>query len=140
VLKVEGLSCRYGKVTAVSDLSLEVHKGELVTLIGANGAGKTTTLKAISGLIAPAGGRLIFEGQDITRFSARRILQLGVAHCPEGRRVFPYMTVTENLQMGCHLRHDSREATTDMAKFFDRFPILYDRRMQWRALCPEASN
>jgi branched-chain amino acid transport system ATP-binding protein len=101
VLKVEGLSCRYGKVTAVSDLSLEVHKGELVTLIGANGAGKTTTLKAISGLIAPAGGRLIFEGQDITGFSARRILQLGVAHCPEGRRVFPYMTVTENLQMGC---------------------------------------
>ena len=130
MLKVEGLSCRYGKVTAVSDLSLEVHKGELVTLIGANGAGKTTTLKAISGLIAPAGGRLIFEGQDITGFSARRILQLGVAHCPEGRRVFPYMTVTENLQMGCHLRRDSREATADMAKFFDRFPILYDRRMQ----------
>jgi branched-chain amino acid transport system ATP-binding protein len=130
VLKVEGLTCRYGKVTAVSDLSLEVHKGELVTLIGANGAGKTTTLKAISGLIAPAGGRLIFEGQDITSFSARRILQLGIAHCPEGRRVFPYMTVIENLQMGCHLRQDSREATADMAKFFDRFPILYDRRMQ----------
>jgi branched-chain amino acid transport system ATP-binding protein len=130
VLKVEGLTCRYGKVTAVSDLSLEVRKGELVTLIGANGAGKTTTLKAISGLIAPAGGRLIFEGQDITSFSARRILQLGIAHCPEGRRVFPYMTVIENLQMGCHLRRDSREATADMAKFFDRFPILYDRRMQ----------
>jgi branched-chain amino acid transport system ATP-binding protein len=130
VLSVESLTCRYGKITAVSELSLEVHKGELVTLIGANGAGKTTTLKAISGLVTPAGGRLIFEGEDITGASARRILQLGVAHCPEGRRVFPYMTVIENLQMGCHLRHDSHEVAADMAKFFDRFPILYDRRMQ----------
>ena len=107
VLKVEGLTCRYGKVTAVSELSLEVHRGELVSLIGANGAGKTTTLKAISGLVVPAGGRLIFEGEDITGASARRVLQLGVAHCPEGRRVFPYMTVIENLQMGCHLRRDA---------------------------------
>jgi branched-chain amino acid transport system ATP-binding protein len=130
VLRVDNLTCRYGKITAVRELSLEVHKGELVTLIGANGAGKTTTLKAISGLIAPAGGRLIFEGEDITGASARRILQLGVAHCPEGRRVFPYMTVIENLQMGCHLRRDSGEVAADMAKFFDRFPILYDRRAQ----------
>jgi branched-chain amino acid transport system ATP-binding protein len=130
VLKVEGLTCRYGKVTAVSELSLEVHQGELVTLIGANGAGKTTTLKAISGLMAPAGGRLIFEGEDITGASARRILQLGIAHCPEGRRVFPHMTVIENLQMGCHLRRDSRDVTADMTNFFDRFPILYDRRTQ----------
>jgi branched-chain amino acid transport system ATP-binding protein len=130
VLRVEGLTCRYGKITAVGELSLEVHQGELVTLIGANGAGKTTTLKAISGLIAPAAGRLMFEGEDITGASARRILQLGVAHCPEGRRVFPYMTVIENLQMGCHLRRDSREVAADMAKFFDRFPILYDRRTQ----------
>lgn len=130
VLTVEGLTCRYGKVTAVSDLSLEVHKGELVTLIGANGAGKTTTLKAISGLVTPAGGRLIFEGEDITTASARRILQLGIAHCPEGRRVFPHMTVIENLQMGCHLRRDSRDVAADMTNFFDRFPILYDRRTQ----------
>jgi branched-chain amino acid transport system ATP-binding protein len=130
VLTVEGLTCRYGKVTAVSDLSLEVHKGELVTLIGANGAGKTTTLKAISGLVTPAGGQLIFEGEDITTASARRILQLGIAHCPEGRRVFPHMTVIENLQMGCHLRRDSRDVAADMTNFFDRFPILYDRRTQ----------
>jgi branched-chain amino acid transport system ATP-binding protein len=130
VLTVEGLTCRYGKITAVSDLSLEVHKGELVTLIGANGAGKTTTLKAISGLVTPAGGRLIFEGEDITTASARRILQLGIAHCPEGRRVFPHMTVIENLQMGCHLRRDSRDVAADMTNFFDRFPILYDRRTQ----------
>ena len=130
MLTVEGLTCRYGKVTAVSDLSLEVHKGELVTLIGANGAGKTTTLKAISGLVTPASGQLIFEGEDITTASARRILQLGIAHCPEGRRVFPHMTVIENLQMGCHLRRDSRDVTADMTNFFDRFPILYDRRTQ----------
>ena len=130
MLTVEGLTCRYGKVTAVSDLSLEVHKGELVTLIGANGAGKTTTLKAISGLVSPSDGRLIFEGEDITTASARRILQLGIAHCPEGRRVFPHMTVIENLQMGCHLRRDSRDVTADMTNFFDRFPILYDRRTQ----------
>jgi branched-chain amino acid transport system ATP-binding protein len=130
VLRVEGLTCRYGKITAVSELSLEIRRGELVSLIGANGAGKTTTLKTISGLIAPAAGRLIFEGEDITGASARRILQLGIAHCPEGRRVFPHMTVIENLQMGCHLRRDSREAAADMAGFFDRFPILYDRRTQ----------
>ena len=130
MLTVEGLTCRYGKVTAVSDLSLEVHKGEFVTLIGANGAGKTTTLKAISGLVAPASGQLIFEGEDITTASARRILQLGIAHCPEGRRVFPHMTVIENLQMGSHLRRDSRDVAADMTNFFDRFPILYDRRTQ----------
>ena len=130
MLRVEGLTCRYGRITAVSELSLEVRKGELVTLIGANGAGKTTTLKAISGLVAPAAGRLIFEGEDITGASARRILQLGIAHCPEGRRVFPYMTVIENLQMGCHLRREPREVAADMAKFFDRFPILYNRRTQ----------
>jgi branched-chain amino acid transport system ATP-binding protein len=94
-------------------------------LIGANGAGKTTTLKAISGLIAPAGGRLIFEGEDITGASAKRVLQLGVAHCPEGRRVFPYMTDAENLQMGCHLRRDAHDVAADMDKFFERFPILY---------------
>jgi len=130
VLKVEGIVCRYGKVEAVRDLSLEVAEGELVTLIGANGAGKTSTLKAISGLLPPAAGRIWFRGEDITRASARRILALGIAHCPEGRRVFPHMTVIENLQMGCHLRRDSREVAADMAKFFDRFPILYDRRMQ----------
>jgi len=130
VLKVEGLICRYGKVAAVRDLSLEVHKGELVTLIGANGAGKTTTLKAISGVLSPAAGRITFEGEDITSASARRILQLGIAHCPEGRRVFPYMSVRENLEMGCYLRRDTTAVAEDMAKLFERFPILYDRREQ----------
>ena len=130
MLKVEGLICRYGKVAAVRDLSLEVSKGELVTLIGANGAGKTTTLKAISGVLHPVAGRITFEGEDITNASARRILQLGIAHCPEGRRVFPYMSVRENLEMGCYLRRDTDAVAEDMARLFERFPILHERRDQ----------
>jgi branched-chain amino acid transport system ATP-binding protein len=130
VLTVEGLECRYGKVAAVRDLSLEVGRGELVSLIGANGAGKTTTLKAISGVLAPSSGRIVFEGEDITRASARRVLELGIAHCPEGRRVFPYMTVRENLEMGCYLRKDRAGIEADLARLYERFPILHERRAQ----------
>jgi branched-chain amino acid transport system ATP-binding protein len=130
VLTVEGLECRYGKVAAVRDLSLEVRKGELVSLIGANGAGKTTTLKAISGVLAPSAGRIVFEGEDITRASARRVLELGIAHCPEGRRMFPHMTVRENLEMGCYLRRDKAGIEADMQYLYKRFPILHERRAQ----------
>jgi branched-chain amino acid transport system ATP-binding protein len=130
VLTVDGLECRYGKVAAVRSLSLEVHRGELVSLIGANGAGKTTTLKAISGVLAPSAGSIVFEGEDITRASARRVLQLGIAHCPEGRRVFPYMSVRENLEMGCYLRRDPAGIESDMRRLYDRFPILHERRNQ----------
>ncbi|OGA71700.1 MAG: ABC transporter ATP-binding protein [Betaproteobacteria bacterium RIFCSPLOWO2_12_FULL_66_14] len=130
MLTVERLECRYGKVAAVRDLSLEVRKGELVSLIGANGAGKTTTLKAISGVLAPSAGRIMFEGEDITRASARRVLELGIAHCPEGRRVFPYMTVRENLEMGCYLRRDKAAIEADIRYLYERFPILHERRAQ----------
>ncbi|HEX2336194.1 MAG TPA: ABC transporter ATP-binding protein [Hyphomicrobiaceae bacterium] len=130
MLEIEGLACCYGKVVAVRDLSIEVGQGELVSLIGANGAGKTTTLKAISGLLAPTAGRIRFLGQDITRKSARRILGLGIAHCPEGRRIFPYMSVRENLEMGCYLRSDKAAIAADMDKLFDRFPILHERAEQ----------
>jgi branched-chain amino acid transport system ATP-binding protein len=130
VLSVSRLECRYGKVAAVRGLSLEVNKGELVSLIGANGAGKTTTLKSISGVLRPAGGRIAFEGEDITQASARRILQLGIAHCPEGRRVFPYMSVRENLEMGCFLRKDKAGIEADLNRLFERFPILAERREQ----------
>ena len=130
VLKVEGLTCRYGKVAAVRELSVEVREGELVSLIGANGAGKTTTLKAISGVLPPVAGRIVFQGEDITHAGARRVLQLGIAHCPEGRRVFPYMTVAENLEMGCYLRADADGIARDMARLFERFPILHERRNQ----------
>jgi branched-chain amino acid transport system ATP-binding protein len=130
VLTLEGLECRYGKVAAVRGLSLEVRQGELVSLIGANGAGKTTTLKAISGVLAPSAGRIAFEGEDITRAGARRVLQLGIAHCPEGRRVFPYMSVRENLEMGCYLRRDAAGIAADMERLYERFPILRERRDQ----------
>jgi branched-chain amino acid transport system ATP-binding protein len=130
VLRVERLECRYGKVAAVRDLSLEVKKGELVSLIGANGAGKTTTLKAISGVLSPAGGSIVFEGEDITHASARRVLQLGIAHCPEGRRMFPYMTVRENLEMGCYLRRDKAGIEADIRRLYERFPILGERHAQ----------
>jgi len=130
VLTVEGLTCRYGKVAAVRELSIEVNEGELVSLIGANGAGKTTTLKAMSGVLAPVAGRITFRGEDITHAGARAILQAGIAHCPEGRRVFPYMTVAENLEMGCYLRSDADGIASDMARLFDRFPILAERRSQ----------
>src|SRR6187200_254454 len=109
---------------------MEAREGELVTLIGANGAGKTTTLKAISGVLTASAGRIVFEGEDVTRASARRVLELGIAHCPEGRRMFPYMTVRENLEMGCYLRRDKAGIEADMRRLFERFPILRDRRAQ----------
>ena len=130
VLEIEGLDCRYGKVRAVRDLTLEVREGELVTLIGANGAGKTTTLKAIPGILPPAAGRIAFDGEDITRASARAILAKGIAHCPEGRHVFPYMSVQENLDMGCYLRRDPGGIAQDLRKVFERFPVLGERRRQ----------
>ena len=130
MLEFENVWCRYGKVNAVRNVSLEVKRGELVTLIGANGAGKTTTLRAISGVLPPDSGRIVFEGEDITRASARRILSLGIAHCPEGRRVFPHMTVLENLEMGCFLRTDQEGVSADMARIFSRFPVLEERRSQ----------
>jgi branched-chain amino acid transport system ATP-binding protein len=130
MLEVRGLRCRYGKVGVLKGISLEVRAGELVSLIGANGAGKTTTLKAISGLVPPVAGQIVFEGKDITSAPARRILALGIAHCPEGRRVFPYMTVRENLEMGCYLRADRARVASDMERIFARFPVLAERRSQ----------
>ncbi len=130
MLKVEGLTCAYGKVMAVRDLTMEVRQGELVTLIGANGAGKTTTLKAISGVLPPVQGRIEFDGEDITGTSPRTVLEKGIAHCPEGRRIFPYMTVRENLEMGCFLRNDANAISEDMEGIYVRFPILYERRAQ----------
>ena len=130
MLTLSELQCNYGKVAAVRGLSLEVRKGELVSLIGANGAGKTTTLRAISGIVRAAGGRIEFEGEDITRASPRRVLEMGIAHCPEGRRVFPYMSVRENLEMGCFLRSDRAGIEADFEKIFARFPVLAERREQ----------
>jgi branched-chain amino acid transport system ATP-binding protein len=123
------VSC-YGKIAAVKGVSLVVKRGQLVALIGANGAGKTTTLRSISGLLQPTEGQILFEGQDVTRVSAREILRLGIAHAPEGRRVFPQMSVQENLEMGAYLRTDARAIAADMARVFDDFPRLAERRVQ----------
>jgi branched-chain amino acid transport system ATP-binding protein len=123
------VSC-YGKIAAVKGVSLTVKRGQLVALIGANGAGKTTTLRSISGLLQPTEGQILFEGQDVTRVSPREILRLGVAHAPEGRRVFPQMSVQENLEMGAYLRTDARALAADMARVFDDFPRLAERRAQ----------
>jgi branched-chain amino acid transport system ATP-binding protein len=130
VLELRGVVCRYGPVAALKGVSLCVRKGQLVALIGANGAGKTTTLKAISGLLHPSAGTIIFEGSDITHASARAVLSLGIAHCPEGRHVFPQMTVVENLEMGCYLRKDRNAIAGDMARIFEQFPRLAERRRQ----------
>ncbi len=130
MLEIENIVCRYGKVDAIKGVTLSVRKSELVTLVGANGAGKTSTLKAISGLLPPVSGRIRFEGVDITRASAQKILSMGIAHCPEGRRVFPQMTIQENLEMGCYRRRDRAGIAADMGRMFENFPKLAERRHQ----------
>ena len=130
MLDISNLVCCYGKVQAVKGISLSIKQGQLVALIGANGAGKSTTLRSISGILPPASGRLTFEGEDITNCSAREILARGIAHCPEGRRVFPDMTVEENLDMGAYLRRDGGEIAGDRDRVFSQFPRLAERRRQ----------
>jgi len=130
VLELRDVVCRYGQVTAVKGISLSVERGQLVALIGANGAGKTTTRRAMSGLRPAAGGKIVFDGNDITHASARKILALGIAHCPEGRHVFPHMTVEENLEMGSYLRNDRKEVAADLARIFEQFPRIAERRQQ----------
>jgi branched-chain amino acid transport system ATP-binding protein len=130
VLALEGLTARYGHVTAVSGVSLTVAEAEFVCLIGANGAGKTTTLKTISGLVPAAAGRIRFDGRDIHGLPPQEILRRGIAHCPEGRRVFPYMTVHENLAMGAYVRTDGATVASDLDRVFTHFPILAERRRQ----------
>ncbi len=130
MLKLERVVTRYGRITALEDVTLAVGAGELVCLIGANGAGKTTTLKTISGLLHPAAGRIVFDGAEIQGRPPREILQRGIAHCPEGRRVFPYMTVRENLEMGAYVRADAQAVAADLDRVLAHFPILAERRRQ----------
>jgi branched-chain amino acid transport system ATP-binding protein len=127
MLRLDGVTVCYGKIPALREVSLEVRAGELVTLIGANGAGKTTTLKAISGLLPLAAGRITLDGEEIGGARPRHVLARGIAHCPEGRRVFPELTVKENLAMGAYLRRDRREVQQDLEKLFEKFPRLRER-------------
>jgi branched-chain amino acid transport system ATP-binding protein len=130
VLTLEGVAARYGRITVLDGVSLEVGAAEFVCLIGANGAGKTTTLKTISGLVRAAAGRILFDGQEIQGLPPQEILRRGIAHCPEGRRVFPHMTVWENLEMGAYVRRDTGQVTADLERVFTHFPILAERRRQ----------
>src|ERR1700756_1255429 len=122
--------CGYDGVAALRGISLEVKAGQLVALVGANGAGKSTTLRAISGLVSPRSGQMLFDGIDITAAKPPRVLASGIAHCPEGRRVFPHMTVEENLDMGAYLRTDTAEIAVDRDRIYEEFPRLADRKRQ----------
>ena len=130
MLEVKNLSVSYGAIAALHGVSLSVPKGDIVTLIGGNGAGKTTTLRAISGLQRAQAGEVIYEGRNITNLPAHEIVQLGLAHVPEGRMVFANLTVLENLQMGAYLRSDKPGIAADMDYVFNIFPRLKERAKQ----------
>ncbi len=127
---LQNLMVSYGAAPVLKGISLEVEAGTIVTLIGANGAGKSTTLRAISGLVSLAAGEILFDGKKIHGLSPQEIVRSGIAHVPEGRRVFPYMTVYENLKMGAFRRKDKKEIRTDLGKIFGHFPILQKRQNQ----------
>ena len=130
MLRLESVSAGYGRVGVLAGVSMEVRAGDFVCLVGANGAGKTTTLKTISGLLRPSAGRIVFEGQDIGGRKPQDILRLGIAHCPEGRRVFPHLTVQENLAMGAYVRRDAAAVAADLERVLAHFPVLAERRRQ----------
>lgn len=130
MLELENINVYYGPIHALKEVSLVVNEGEIVSLIGANGAGKTTTLKTISGLLRPRSGTMKFKGHNITSSPAQDVVHLGISQVPEGRRVFPDMTVQENLEMGAFLRRDKKEISQDFARVFERFPRLEERRKQ----------
>jgi branched-chain amino acid transport system ATP-binding protein len=127
LLKVENLTVRYGQITAVRDISLEVREGEIVTLIGANGAGKTTLLRTISGLQRPAAGDILLDGKSITGLAPERINGIGVAHVPEGRRLFPRLSVFDNIELGAFQRRDGEAIKRDIDMVFGHFPMLRER-------------
>lgn len=130
MLEVKEIEVYYGAIHALKKLSISVEQGSIVTLIGANGAGKTTTLKTISGLLRPRSGSIMYKNQDITHVPPEKIVGLGISQVPEGRRVFPSMSVMENLEMGAYLRKDKKEIAIDMDKVFGRFPRLKERHRQ----------
>ena len=130
MLEVHNLSVQYGAITALHGISLTVPAGGIVTLIGGNGAGKTTTLRAISGMVTPTSGRILFDGQDLTGLAPHEIVRRGLAHSPEGRLVFANLTVMENLQMGAYLQRDSQWIASELEYVFGMFPRLRERLEQ----------
>jgi len=130
MLTVKNLAVHYGVIEAIREVSFEVKEGEIVSLIGANGAGKSTILKAVSGLIRPSKGEIVYEGTPITTATPKQIVEKGISQVPEGRHIFSGMTVLENLEMGAFLRKDKNEIEKDLQLVFDRFPILKERKNQ----------
>jgi len=129
-LLLEDVHTYYGSIHALKGVALEVHEGEIVTLIGANGAGKSTTLRSINGLNTPREGRIVFQGKDITRRPPHEIVQMGISQSPEGRRLFPHMTVLENLEMGAFQRNDRSQIKEDLDRVYSLFPRLAERKSQ----------
>ena len=130
MLEVKDIEVFYGVIQAIKGISFEVNEGEVIALIGANGAGKTTTLHTITGLLQPKKGSIMFEGKDITKVPAHKIVSLGMAHVPEGRRVFGELTVYENLKMGTYTRKDKAEIQETLEMIYKRFPRLEERKNQ----------
>ncbi len=130
LLEVKDLDAHYGRIRALENVSLRVGQGEIVTLIGANGAGKTTTLRAISGLLRASRGTITFDGTEISRLAPHRIVNLGIGHSPEGRRVFSRMTVRENLELGAYVRTSRTEFAADLERVLTFFPRLRERLVQ----------
>ena len=130
MLELKNLQTFYGNIQALKDVSIEISEGEIITLIGANGAGKTTTLMSVCGIVPPRSGDILFLGQPIHDLSPNQIVSLGISQVPEGRRIFPYLTVMENLDMGAFLRTDKDGIKQDMEYIFELFPILAERRHQ----------
>jgi len=130
MLKLNNVATYYGNIQALKGISMEVSEGEIITLIGANGAGKSTTLMSICGIAPPRSGEIVFRDQPIHRLPPNAIVSLGISQVPEGRRIFPYLTVMENLDMGAFLRKDRDEMNKDLQYIFELFPILAERRNQ----------
>ncbi len=130
MLKLNDVHTYYGNIQALKGISIEIEQGEIVTLIGANGAGKSTTLMSISGIVPIRTGDIAFEGKSISKMTPNEIVALGICQVPEGRRIFPYLTVMENLDIGAFLRDDTSEVAKDLDYVFDLFPILAQRRHQ----------
>jgi branched-chain amino acid transport system ATP-binding protein len=130
ILALKNINTYYGNIHAVKNLSLEINRGEIVTLLGSNGAGKTTTLHTISGLLQPKSGEVLFEGQSIEKLRAHKITALGLAQSPEGRQIFANLSIKENLDMGAYLRSDNDGIKTDLDFVYKLFPKLHERRTQ----------